>query len=43
MYPYKLNSAVFASAKVVPCVVTMKTVNIVCMFLSVSLIAVPSY
>jgi len=28
-YPHKLNSAAFASAKVVYCVITMKTVSIV--------------
>jgi hypothetical protein len=43
IYPHKLNSAVLASTKVVSCVVTVKTVSIVWLFLSISLIAVLSY
>jgi len=42
MYPQKLNSAVRVNAKVASCVVTVKTVSIIRLFLGISLIAVPS-
>jgi len=43
MYPQKLNFAVLASAKIVSCIVTVKTVNIVWLFLGVNLITALSY